>query len=136
MANRIFYNPEGYIEVIIEGDQSYMSFLNLKADAATMLEDLQKQGKKRLGLIDVSKQGAFTVDSNKAAMEILETLNYERLAIFGTNKILEEITKAIIMAMGKTGNTKIFADRQIALAWLLSDNSPADKSTEPKTNEK
>jgi len=120
MANRIFYNPEGYIEATIEGDQTYMSFENLLPDAMVILEQLQAEGKPRLGLIDVSKQGSFTVDSNRSAMSTLESLNYERTAIFGAKKILTEVIKAIILAMGKNNNTKIFSDRESAVKWLLS----------------
>jgi hypothetical protein len=124
MANRIFYNQEaGYIEVIIEGDQTYMSFENLKGDAGDILEELQKAGKRRLGLMDITKQGNYTADTNKAAMEILESLNYEKLAIFGGGKFLNEVSKAIILAMGKTANTKIFASREEAIAWLKEEKA-------------
>lgn len=120
MSNRIFYNPQGFIEVMVEGDQTYMSFENLLPDAAIFLEKLQEEGKPRLGLIDVSKQGAFSVDSNRSAMGTLESLNYERVAIFGAKNILYEVTKAIILAMGKSSNTKIFKDRESAVKWLLT----------------
>jgi hypothetical protein len=120
MANRIFYNPEGYVEVVIEGEQSYMSFANLGPTALDIIDDLQKKGKQRLGLIDISKQLNFNPDSNRAAMEILESFNYDRLAIFGAGRVLSEVTKAIILAMGKNNNTKVFNDRESAIAWLLS----------------
>ncbi|HEY4963599.1 MAG TPA: hypothetical protein VIH90_02785 [Candidatus Saccharimonadales bacterium] len=121
MANRIFYNPEGYIEATIEGEQSYMSFANLGPTALDIIEDLQKKGKKRLGLIDITKQTNFSPDSNRAAMEILESFNYEKLAVFGAGRILTEVTKAIILAMGKNDNTKVFSDRESAVAWLLKE---------------
>ena len=122
MANRITYNPEGYIEVTIEGEQSYMAFVNLKADAADMIKQLQNEGKRRLGLLDITKQENYTPDTNRAAMEILESLNYEKLAIFGGGKFLTEVAKAIVLAMGKAGNTKIFATRESAVEWLLQDD--------------
>lgn len=118
-TNRIFLNPDGYIEVVIEGDQTHMSFQRLHYDAADMMELLQKQGKEQLGLIDVSKEGDFSPDSNKAAMQILESLPYDRLAIFGVNKVRTAVASAIILAMGKSHNTKLFVDRQSALDWLL-----------------
>jgi hypothetical protein len=43
MANRIFYNPEGFVEVVIEGKQSYMSFANLGLTALDIIDDLQKK---------------------------------------------------------------------------------------------
>lgn len=121
MANRIFLSKEGIIEVIIEGEQTYMTFENLRYDAQDMLSQLQKEGKKRLGAIDISKLTKFNPDSNRAAMEILESLNYDRVAIFGGGTVLTEVTKAIIMAMGKGDNTKIFSDRESAIAWLTSE---------------
>jgi hypothetical protein len=121
MANRITYNPEGYIEVTIEGEQSYMTFINLKADAADMIKQLGNEGKRRLGLLDITKQENYTSDTNRAAMEILESLNYEKLAIFGGGKFLTEVAKAIVLAMGKSSDTKIFSTREAAVAWLLGD---------------
>jgi ribonucleotide monophosphatase NagD (HAD superfamily) len=120
MANRIFYNEEGFVEVKIEDDQTYMSFENLLPTAIDLLDKLQKEGKKRFGLIDVTNQHSFTPDSNRAAMNILESLNYEKLAIYGGGTVLRDVTKAIILAMGKNENTKVFQEREEALAWLLS----------------
>lgn len=117
-SNHISLNPDGYIEATIEGDQTGMSFGRLHFDAEEMLELLTQQGKPRLGLIDVSNQGKFTPESNKSAMQILETLPYDKLAIFGANKVLNEVINTIILAMGKSHNTKLFSDRESALRWL------------------
>jgi hypothetical protein len=118
MTNQVSYNPEGYVEVVIVGDQTYMSFLDLKADADLILKKLQQDGKKRLVLIDISRQGEFSTGSNKAGMEVLESTPYDGVAIFGADRVLEEVTKAIILAMGKE-NAKLFLDRQTAVSWLL-----------------
>jgi hypothetical protein len=120
MANSIFYNQEGYIEIHVEGDQTYMSFENIRPTAMDIMDELQKKGQNRYGLIDISKQGSFSPDSNRAAMDILESLNYEKVAIIGAGKILQEVTRAIIIAMGKSSNTKIFSDRESGVAWLLA----------------
>ena len=118
MANQVFYNPEGYVEVIIVGDQTYISFMDLKADADLILEKLQQDVKKRLVLIDISRQGEFSTGSNKAGMEVLESTSYDGVAIFGADKVLKEVTQAIILAMGKE-NARLFPDRQTAVSWLL-----------------
>ena len=119
MDSKVFYNPEGYVEIAIVGDQTYISFVDLKADTDLILEKLQKEGKKRLVLIDISQQGKFSTGSNRAGMEVLESTPYDGVAIFGANdKTLEEVTQAIILAMGKD-NAKLFPDRQTAVAWLL-----------------
>ena len=119
MADKIFLNEEGLIEVQVEGDQTYMTFENLKPDATELLNKLQQAGKPRLGLIDISKQGKFSADSNRAAMEVLESLNYDKLSIFGGNAITTEVSKAIVLAMGKSGNTKVYQKREEAVNWLL-----------------
>lgn len=122
MANKITLNDQGYIEVVIEGPQSFMSFENLMPTAIDYLEELQKKGSKRLGLIDLTNQTDFTVDSNRAGMQILESLNYDKLALFGAKTVLTEVVKAIILAIGKDYNTKIFKERDEAVKWLLSDS--------------
>jgi hypothetical protein len=123
MTNKVFYNPEGYVEIVIIGDQTYVSFIDVKADTDFILEKLQKDGKRPLVLIDISHQGKFSAGSNKAGMEGLESTNYDGVAIFGAgNRALEEVTQAIILAMGKTTNTKLFPDRQAAVTWLLGLN--------------
>jgi hypothetical protein len=117
-ANRIFLNPDGYIEATIVGDQTKMSFEHLHLAADEMLDLLQAQGKRRIGLIDVTKQGSFSAESNKEAMQILEKLPYDKLAIFGANRVLAPVINAIILAMGRSADTRLFSDRQTALAWL------------------
>lgn len=131
MANRIFLNNDEIIEVVIEGDQTYMTFENLKYDAMDMLSKLQKEGKQRRGIINIAKIGKFNADSNRAAMEILESLNYDKAALYGANTILTEVTKAIILAMGKGNNTKLFPDRDSAMRWLNEASQVSETSPQP-----
>lgn len=119
MADRIFLNEEGIVEVQVEGDQTYMTFVNLRDDAINLLNQLQQAGKPRLGLIDITKQGKFSADSNRAAMEVLESLNYDKLAIFGGNTILTEVSRALVIAMGKSENTRVYKTREEAVKWIL-----------------
>lgn len=120
MQNTTSFNPDGYADITIIGDQSYTSFVDVKFDVDMIFDQLAKQGKPRLALIDLSQQGKFTADSNRAAMEMLESTAYDKVAIFGANKILEEVAKGIILAMGKGDRTRVFGDRDSAVAWLFS----------------
>ncbi len=124
MANKISLNPDGYVEVIMDGEQSYITIDSMRYDAVDMLGQLQSENKPRLGLIDLTKQSNYTTDTNKAAMKTLESLTYEKVALFGANTFLTDVVKAIILAMGRTETTKIFKDRESALAWL-KEQSPA-----------
>lgn len=125
MANKIFLNPDGYVEVVMDGEQSYMTIDSMKYDAVDMLSQLQNEGKPRLGLIDLTKQSNYTADTNKAAMKNLESLNYEKVAMFGANTFLTDVVKAIILAMGRSHNTQIFKDRESAVAWLKGQAEPS-----------
>ncbi|MEI6755885.1 MAG: hypothetical protein WCK80_02655 [bacterium] len=124
MANKISLNPDGYVEVIMDGEQSYTTIDSMRYDAVDMLSQLQSENKPRLGLIDLTKQSNYTTDTNKAAMKTLESLTYEKVALFGANTFLTDVVKAIILAMGRTETTKIFKDRESAIAWL-KEQSPA-----------
>jgi hypothetical protein len=124
MANKISLNPDGYVEVIMDGEQTYMTIDSMRYDAVDMLGQLQKEGKPRLGLVNLTGQANYTADTNKAAMKNLESLNYEKVAMYGANTFLTEVTKAIILAMGRSETTKIFKDRESAVAWL-KEQSPA-----------
>jgi len=124
MANKISLNPDGYVEVIMDGEQSYTTIDSMKYDAVDMLSQLQSENKPRLGLIDLTKQSNYTTDTNKAAMKTLESLTYEKVALFGANTFLTDVVKAIILAMGRTETTKIFKDRESAVTWL-KEQSPA-----------
>ena len=122
MANRVFLNPDGYIEVVLDGQQSYMSIDNMRYDIMDLVEQLQQQGKPRLGLVDLTTDASYSPDSNKAAMKTLESFNYEKIAMFGAGEILTDVTKAIILAIGRSHNTKIFKTREEAVKWLLEKN--------------
>lgn len=121
MNNSITYHEnEGYIEVIIAGDQDRDKFVRLQYEALKIIERLENENKPMLALIDISKQTSFSADTNRASLEILESIDYDKVAIFGANKILTEVTKGIILAMGKSSNTKMFKDRESAIEWLVS----------------
>jgi len=59
-------------------------------------------------------------------MQILESVNYDKVAMYGGGVILADISKAIILAMGRSNNTQVFKDRESAVSWLLEKN---EKST-------
>ncbi|MEI8338603.1 MAG: STAS/SEC14 domain-containing protein [bacterium] len=126
MANRVFLNPDGYIEVVLDGKQSYMTIDNMKYTIQDLINQLEQQGKPRLGLVDLTTDETYSPDSNKAAMQTLESLNYEKIAMFGAGEVLTEVTKAIILAIGRSHNTKIFKSREEAVKWLLEGNNQAN----------
>lgn len=118
--SRVFYNPDGYIEVVIVGRPSSMTFYGLKADAEELLNSAEiksaLENKPVLGLIDASRQEGLSPEANKAALESLEAIQSERLALFGLDMLLREIVKGLVLAMGRSGSFKIFQTREEAVA--------------------
>jgi hypothetical protein len=119
--NKIFINPDGYIEIVLVGEQTGEDFLSIYKQAKPLIEKVHESGKPLYGLCDLSRQSGFTLSSDRVAMEHLEEINYDRMAMYGVPH--KEVTKGIIMAIGKWHNTKIFDNREEALKWLLSPAS-------------
>jgi hypothetical protein len=118
--NKVFYNPEGYIEIILHGEQTGESFLKVYEEALPLIDSIKAHAKPLLGLCDLTDQTGFSLRSDKVAMEYMEKIDYHKIAMFHVPHL--EVTKAIILAMGKSHNTKIFDSREEALAWLLDPN--------------
>jgi hypothetical protein len=118
-ANTVGLSPEGFVEVKIVGDQSYQSIDQVNKECQQYIQRLQYEHKPVLGLIDFTKEAGYNTGSNKAAMEALAADAYDRVALFGDNKILVEVAELIVKAMGKSTNTKVFHERDEALAWLF-----------------
>lgn len=116
--NKVFINPEGYLEIALVGDQSEGSFRRLYSDAVPLIEEFRTKNNDLLCLFDLTHDTGFTLGSNKVAMELLESTPYDKIAMF--NVPHAEVTKGIILAIGKSDKTKIFKNREEAVAWLLS----------------
>ncbi len=127
MANRVFINPEGYVEVTVIGDQTSETFGAASVEAQPLIGKLRKEGKAVLGLIDLTQKGKYTPASNKAAMQLLEDMDYDKIAMFGAEYVLKEVTELIILAMGRKDTTKLFGKREDAIAWLKTSDHPAGK---------
>jgi hypothetical protein len=123
MQNKAILHPDDIIELIVAGDQDYESIMHLYEEAKPLLGQLQTEGKPLLGLVNLEKEGKPGVTSNKAAMELLEKITYDKLAMYAAP--ISEIAKMIILAMGKDENTKVFKTREEALAWLKEPVKPA-----------
>jgi hypothetical protein len=118
-ANTVTLMPEGYVFVQLVGKQDYMSMDEVAKKCARFADDLRAQGKPVLGLVDFTGDSGFNSGTNKAVMHALESIDYDRAALYGRDKILSEVTKAVVLALGKSQNTKVFANKEEALAWLV-----------------
>lgn len=120
-ANTVKLMPEGYIEVRLVGEQDFQKIDQIPRDARPIIDELQYAGKPVLALIDFTEDKSFNTGSNKAALDALEKIPYRRVAMVGTNPIILVAARAIVAALGKSENTKIFDSRDEAVAWLLNE---------------
>jgi len=118
-ANSVSLQPEGYISVKLVGRQDFMSMEQVAKQCKELTDQIKLQDKPVLGLVDFSQDQGFNTGTNKAVMKALEEIEYDRIAMFGANAMLGEVTKTVIAALGKADRTKVFGTREEALAWLL-----------------
>jgi hypothetical protein len=119
MENKVFLNPAGYIEVTFIGHQTGDTFKDVHEKVLPIIAEVKSQGKPLRGLFDLTQQTGYSLNSDKAALQFLEEINYDRIAMYHVSHA--EVTKMIIMAIGKSENTKLFDSREEALAWLMAD---------------
>lgn len=122
--NSVSLNTDGYIEIKIIGDQDYLSFDALRKEAEELAIQLRYSQRAVRGLIDLTEMTGFNTGSNKAALEILGQIDYQKVALFGANASISTVTNLLIQALGKDDRTKLFPDRTSAVNWLMA--SPND----------
>ena len=118
MQDKIFLSSEGYVEIVLIGDQTAQMFEEIYAEFIPLQEELEAQNKPVLGLFNLTDETGFSLSSNKAALEILEKIDYDRVAMYNVPHY--NVTDGIIMAAGKSHNTKLFKTREEAVNWLLN----------------
>ena len=119
-ANTVTLESEDYVLVKLVGKQDYMTMDAVAKSCKAIGAELTMHSKPLIGLVDFTEDKGFTTGTNKAVMKALEEIPYDRIAMFGTNAVLSEVTKAVIAALGKGDRTKVFETREEALAWLLT----------------
>jgi hypothetical protein len=118
-TNSIKLTSEGYILVELVGVQDYLSMESVGKECKEIATRLHYEKKPVLGLIDFTRDTTFSPGTNKAAMQALEEINYDKAAMYGSNPVLLGVTKAMVAALGKSETTKVFSSKQEALAWLM-----------------
>jgi|GEM_PF-1660962 len=118
-GNRVQLHADGYVEVTLVGDQTNKTIADSARECERLTQVLKAQGKRVLGLIDFQLEGDFSTGANKATLEAMTRIDYEQAAMFGTSKLLAEVSNLIIKALGKEDRTKVFGTREAAVAWLV-----------------
>ena len=113
-------HPDGYLDVKVNGDQTYLTYDQLHKDLKPLIEELNAQKRPILGLVDFTNIGNFAPNTVKAGFEILSDIPYTKVAFFGANLALKELLDGIVLAIGRADTTKTFDSKDGALKWLLA----------------
>ena len=120
MQNTVITDPGDFVSVQLIGAQDFGSIKETAVAALPLIDQLRTSGKAVKVLIDISEQTAATPDSNQMSLKVLDTIPYDKMAIYGGTKTLNDITNGIIAASGKAETTQVFETREDAVSWLLA----------------
>lgn len=118
--NSVTLDPQGIVAVKLVGKQDFLSMEDVGKECNRLAETLHARNKPVLGLVDFTDDPNFDAGTNKAVLKALEEIPYDKAALFGTNELIAAAARAVLLALGKGKQTKIFQTREEALAWLLT----------------
>lgn len=118
MENSVTLSPKHYIEVTLVGNQTAESLKTVYEKALPLIDRLKFENKPILGLINMALDTGLSIGADKSALAFLLKVDYERVALCHVPH--PEVTKGLIMAIGKTDNTQLFDNRAAAVKWLLA----------------
>jgi hypothetical protein len=117
-SNSISLDPSGYIRVTIQGEQTFLTYDELKNEVEKIVNKLNYEKKEIFGLVDLTNLETFNPSANKGAFQLLEAFPYKKVALYGCNPTITKVASLIIQAIGKADRTRIFSDEELALKWL------------------
>lgn len=116
--NQIFINAKNLVEAKYQGDQTEEDIASTYKQQLVLADQIARKGLPRNFLIDVSSLGKTTADSRKRAVEYIDKLEVNKLAVFGGNTFNRHLVNLILRAIGKTHLMKYFSSREEAEKWL------------------
>jgi hypothetical protein len=127
MANRVFVNGDGIIEIEVVGDQNAASVELMGRQADTLITQQKAVGKPCLVLDDITKIGKVDPEARKKVVELGTRLDFDRAAMVGPNNGLMSFgTNLMLRATGRAYKLKYFTDRDEALRWLTEKPEATD----------
>lgn len=118
MPNQVHLHTAGHIEHTYTGDQTAETIAGIVQQTTPLTKHLRQSSKPVHILVDITDLGKLTIATRKAAAEALIRLDYDRIAIFGSNTYTKALINLIIHAAGKDRAVTIFTTKAHALGWL------------------
>lgn len=120
MSNHVFRHQQGYIEVASIGDQTDEVVAATKQELMALAKKVQRSGEPVTILTDLTKIGKQTTASRRLARDILDTVPFRKIAIYGANVFLKHVVNFILTGSGHRRHARYFDSRPAAEAWLRS----------------
>lgn len=118
MANKVYINRDGIIEIEVVGDQTVASVEDMGRQADMLLTAQRAAGKPCLILDNLLQIGAVGPDARKLVVDLGKRMDYDKLAMLGKGGLMRFGTNLMLRATGKSYKLKFFDDRHEATAWL------------------
>jgi hypothetical protein len=97
------------------GDQTPES-VTLMGEATKKFLETEKS---KLVLDDITRIGNVGKEARQTVVDYGKMLSYDRLAMLGSNGLLQLGSNLMLAAVGKGNKVKYFQDRDKAISWLL-----------------
>jgi UDP-N-acetylmuramyl pentapeptide synthase len=127
--NRVFINEQGLIEIIVDGDQTVESVQAMADEALRMSLEQRNAGKRALILDNLLHMGNVPPEARRRVVELVKSMDYEKLAMVGKGTILRLGTNLMLQATSKGNRVKYFEDYDKAVLWLKLEQIPNDKNS-------
>lgn len=120
MANKVFLNDDGIIEVHAIGVQTEASVRSLAEDVERLGESCRLDGKPVLVLDNIQQMGDISEAGRKVVVEFGKSSIYDKLAMVGAGAFLRLGANLLIGAIGKGSKVRYFENKATAVSWLLA----------------
>lgn len=111
----------GIITSVYHGSQTLDSVTEITQAVKPVITSLREQNKPVYLLIDARDLQDQNAGARKAAIDGINTLDYNKMAIFGAKTVIKYIAQFLIQVADKMEKVKYFNTEQEARDWLLGE---------------
>src|SRR5688572_911053 len=96
--NSCFVQEDGLIRNIYQGDQSTSTVEQVEEQLLPLISRLRSQGKQVLILTDISKVGRIPLSARTRGLQLLKSLDFDKVAIYGPSRLQKTLVNLIILS--------------------------------------
>jgi hypothetical protein len=121
--NKVFINEYDIVEIIVHGDQTIASVDAMATQAENLVKKQCQQGKPALILDNLMLIGNVPAEARKQVVARAKSIDYDKLAFVGNEKIIRLGANLILRAIGKGNKVKYFDSYGDAVIWLTAEQT-------------